>query len=204
VGEDGQTHHGHFDVTYLRSLPNMTVMAPKDEDELRHMLFTALQQSSPVAIRYPRARGMGVPLDPEYKTLPIGEAEPLREGEDLVIIALGSMVHPSLQAAALLEEEGLSVGVVNCRYVKPLDRKLVDYAQATGKALVVEENIRQGGLSSAFLELLNDLDIRDVQVKRIGLPDAFVEHGPVSILKANLGLDTSGIAKMAREFCKQG
>jgi 1-deoxy-D-xylulose-5-phosphate synthase len=204
VGEDGQTHHGHFDVTYLRSLPNMTVMAPKDEDELRHMLFTDLQHPSPVAIRYPRARGIGVPLDPEYKTLPIGEAELLREGEDLVIIALGSMVFPSLQAAALLEEEGRSVAVVNCRYAKPLDRKLADYAQATGKALVVEENIRQGGLSSAFLELLNDLDIRDVQVKRIGLPDAFVEHGPMAILKANLGLDASGIAKMARDFCNQG
>ena len=202
VGEDGQTHHGHFDVTYLRSLPNMTVMAPKDEDELRHMLFTALQQSSPVAIRYPRARGMGVPLDPEYKTLPMGESELLREGNDLVIIALGSMVYPSLQAAALLEEEGFSVAVVNCRYAKPLDKKLAEYAQSTGKVLVVEENIRQGGLSSAFLELLNDMDIRDVQVKRIGLPDAFVEHGPVSILRANLGLDASGIARMAKEFCK--
>ena len=202
VGEDGQTHHGHFDVTYLRSLPNMTVMAPKDEDELRHMLYTALQQSSPVAIRYPRSRGMGVPLDTEYKTLPIGESELLREGGDLVIIALGSMVYPSLEAATLLEEEGLSVGVVNCRYVKPLDKKLVDYAQLTGKALVVEENIRQGGLGSAFLELLNDMDIRDVKVKRIGLPDAFVEHGSVSILRANLGLDASGIARMAKGFCK--
>ena len=145
---------------------------------------------------------MGVPLDPEYKTLPIGESELLREGRDLVIIALGSMVYPSLQAATLLEEEGFSVGVVNCRYAKPLDKKLVEYAQSTGKVLVVEENIRQGGLSSAFLELLNDMDIRDVQVKRIGLPDAFVEHGPVAILRANLGLDASGIARMARDFCK--
>ena len=200
VGEDGQTHHGHFDVTYLRSLPNMTLMAPKDEDELRHMLFTALQQSTPVAIRYPRGRGMGVPLNPEYRILPIGESERLREGEDLVIIALGSMVYPSLEAAALLEEEGLSVGVVNCRYAKPLDKKLAEYAQSTGKVLVVEENIRQGGLSSAFLELLNDMDVRDVQVKRIGLPDAFVEHGPLAVLRSNLGLDATGIAGMAKAF----
>jgi 1-deoxy-D-xylulose-5-phosphate synthase len=202
VGEDGPTHHGHFDVTYLRSLPNMTLMAPKDENELRQMLFTALQQSAPMAIRYPRGRGIGVPLDPEYRALPIGESELLREGENLLIIALGSMVYPSLQAAAFLEEEGLSVGVVNCRYVKPLDKKLVDYAQSTGKVLVVEEGIRQGGLSSAFLELLNDRAVRDVQVKRIGLPDAFVEHGPLAVLRANLGLDASGIAKVARAFCE--
>jgi 1-deoxy-D-xylulose-5-phosphate synthase len=202
VGEDGQTHHGHFDITYLRSLPNMTLMAPKDEDELRHMVFTALQQATPMAIRYPRGRGTGVPLDSEYRLIPIGESELLREGKDLMIIALGSMVHPSLEAVALLEEEGISVGVVNCRFVKPLDPKLVTYAQSTGKVLVVEENIRQGGLSSAFLELLNDMDIRDVQVKRIGLPDAFVEHGPLAVLRANHGLDASGIAGVARAFCK--
>jgi 1-deoxy-D-xylulose-5-phosphate synthase len=202
VGEDGQTHHGHFDITYLRSLPNMTLMAPKDEDELRHMVFTALQQATPMAIRYPRGRGTGVPLDSEYRLIPIGESELLREGKDLMIIALGSMVHPSLEAVALLEEEGISVGVVNCRFVKPLDPKLVTYAQSTGKVLVVEENIRQGGLSSAFLELLNDMDIRDVQVKRIGLPDAFVEHGPLAVLRANHGLDVSGIAGVARAFFK--
>jgi 1-deoxy-D-xylulose-5-phosphate synthase len=202
VGEDGQTHHGHFDVTYLRSLPNMTVMAPKDEDELRHMLYTALQQPTPMAIRYPRGRGRGVPLDPEYRILPIGESELLREGKNLMIIALGSMVYPSLEAAALLQEESFSVGVVNCRYVKPLDKKLAEYAQATGKVLVVEENIRQGGLSSAFLELLNDMDVQDVKVKRVGLPDAFVEHGPLGVLRANLGLDASGIARVARGLCK--
>lgn len=202
VGEDGPTHHGHFDITYLRSLPNMTLMAPKDEDELRHMLFTALQQATPMAIRYPRGRGTGVPLDPEYRLIPIGESELLRQGKDLMILALGSMVHPSLEAAALLEEEGISVGVVNCRFVKPLDPKLVTYAQSTGKVLVVEENIRQGGLSSAFLELLNDMDIRDMQVKRIGLPDAFVEHGPLAVLRANHGLDAPGIAGVARALYK--
>jgi 1-deoxy-D-xylulose-5-phosphate synthase len=145
---------------------------------------------------------VGVPLGQEYRILPIGESELLREGGDLVIIALGSMVTPSVQAAALLEEEGFSVGVVNCRYVKPLDKKLVGYAQSCGKVLVVEENIRQGGLSSAFLELLNDMEVRDVQVKRIGLPDAFVEHGPLALLRSNLGLDAPGIAGVARAFFK--
>ncbi|MGD2124462.1 MAG: 1-deoxy-D-xylulose-5-phosphate synthase [Desulfobacteraceae bacterium] len=202
VGEDGSTHHGHFDVTYLRNLPNMTLMAPKDENELRHMLYTALKQAGPVAIRYPRGRGAGVPLDPGYKIIPIGESELLKEGKDLMIMALGSMVLPSLQAAVLLEEERFSVGVVNCRFVKPLDKKLMVYAQATGKVLIVEENIRQGGLSSAILELFNDLDVHDVRMKRMGLPDKFVEHGPVDLLREKYGLDTSGIVKAARAFCK--
>jgi 1-deoxy-D-xylulose-5-phosphate synthase len=115
VGEDGQTHHGHFDVTYLRSLPNMTYMVPKDENELRHMLFTALQHPGPTAIRYPRGRGLGVSIDPEYRVLPIGESEVVRDGNDLMIIALGTMVNPSLEAAEVLDREGLSSCVVNCR-----------------------------------------------------------------------------------------
>jgi 1-deoxy-D-xylulose-5-phosphate synthase len=202
VGEDGQTHHGHFDVTYLRSLPHMTLMAPKDENELRHMLFTALHHSGPVAIRYPRGRGLGVPLDPEFKKLPIGEAELLKEGKDLLILALGAMVAPSLEAAAVLEREGFSVGVVNCRFVKPLDPKLVSYARNSGKVLIVEENIREGGMSSAILELFGDLDARDVIVTRIGLPDKFVEHGPVEVLRAKYGLDAAGITERARGLLK--
>jgi len=200
VGEDGQTHHGHLDVTYLRSLPNMICMAPKDENELRHMLYTALQHPGPAAIRYPRGRGVGVSLDPGYRVLPIGEAEVVREGKDLIILALGTMVGPSLEAAKTLEQEGLSVGVVNCRFVKPLDPRLADYARSVGKVIVVEENIRQGGLSSALLELFNDQEVRDVSVKRIGLPDKFVEHGPVEVLRAKYGLDREGILKTAREL----
>jgi 1-deoxy-D-xylulose-5-phosphate synthase len=198
VGEDGQTHHGHFDITYLRSLPNMTLMAPKDEDELRHMLFTAIHHTGPAAIRYPRGFGLGVPLDPEYRLIPIGESELLKEGKDLTLIALGSMVSPCLEAAKDLEEEGLSATVVNCRFVKPLDRRLVDYSGKTGKVLVVEENILQGGLGSAVLELFNDMGLREVTVKRLGLPDSFVEHGPVRVLKEKLGLDKAGILKAAR------
>ncbi len=201
VGEDGPTHHGHFDITYLRSLPNMTVMAPKDENELRHMLYTALGHNGPVAIRYPRGAGIGVPLDNGYQKLAIGEAEILREGKDLFIIALGSMVSPSMEAAGLLEEEGLSVGVANCRFVKPLDRRLAKYSDVAGKVLIVEENIREGGLGGAILELFSDIGVRDLIIKRVGLPDKFIEHGPMSLLREKNGLDKLGIAKTARELC---
>jgi len=200
VGEDGPTHHGTFDITYLRSLPNMTVMAPKDENELRHMLYTALQHDGPVAIRYPRGRGIGVPMDTEYKTIPIGKAEVLKEGNDLQILAIGSMVYPSLNAAATLEKEGLSVGVVNCRFVKPLDKGFVDIVPSAGRVLVVEENIRQGGFGGAILEFFNDLGLKNMSVKRIGLPDKFVEHGPQDILREKYGLDSAGIMREARDL----
>jgi len=202
VGDDGPTHHGHFDITYLRSLPNMTLMAPKDENELRHMLYTALQHNGPVAIRYPRGRGIGVSIDPEFKAIPIGKAEILREGNDLQILAIGNMVHPSLNAAATLEKEGLSVGVVNCRFVKPLDKGLVDIVSPSGRVLVVEENIRQGGFGGAILELFNDLGLKNMSVKRIGLPDKFVEHGPQDILREKCGLDSAGIMRQARDLLK--
>ena len=200
VGDDGPTHHGHFDITYLRSLPNMTFMAPKDENELRHMLYTALQHNGPVAIRYPRGRGFGVSIDPEYKAIPIGKSEILREGNDLAILAIGNMVYPSLNAAVALEKEGLSVGVVNCRFVKPLDKELVDIVSPSGRVLVVEENIRQGGFGGAILELFNDLGLKNMSVKRIGLPDKFVEHGPQDVLREKYGLDSAGIMREARDL----
>jgi 1-deoxy-D-xylulose-5-phosphate synthase len=202
VGEDGPTHHGHFDITYLRSLPNMTVMAPKDEDELRHMLYTALHHSGPISFRYPRGQGMGVPMESQYRLIPIGQAEILIEGTDLTILALGSTVQPSLQAASQLEKEGFSVGVVNCRFAKPLDPVLGDLARATGRVLVVEENIRQGGLGGAVLELFNDLGVDMVRVRRIGLPDKFVEHGSQEILRREYGLDTTGIMQEARDLIR--
>ncbi len=203
VGEDGPTHHGHFDITYLRSLPNMTLMAPKDENEFRHMLFSALKQSGPVAIRYPRGRGLGVPMDQDFREIPSGEAEFLKEGGDLVIFALGSMVKPSLEAAESLEKEGFSVGVVNSRFVKPLDRRLADAALEAGRVLTVEENICQGGFGSAVLELFNEMGIRDVMVRRLGLPDQFIEQGPAPLLREKYGLDQAGILKEARDLCRQ-
>ncbi|MBW2119070.1 MAG: 1-deoxy-D-xylulose-5-phosphate synthase [Deltaproteobacteria bacterium] len=202
VGEDGPTHHGHFDITYLRSLPNMTLMAPKDENELRHMLYTALQQKGPVGIRYPRGKGHGVPMDKNYKNIPIGEAEILRQGKDLLILALGSTVYTSLEAADRLEKEGCSACVVNCRFVKPLDRQLGELAGSIGRVLIVEENIRQGGLGGAVLEMFNDMGIENVRIKRIGLPDKFVEHGPAALLREKYGLDSSGILKDARDLCQ--
>ncbi len=203
VGEDGPTHHGQFDVTFLRSLPNMTFMSPKDENELRHMLYTALKQPGPVAIRYPRGNGQGVPIDKTYKEIPIGKAEFLRPGKDLLIIALGSMVAPAMEAALRLEEEGISAGVVNCRFVKPLDEGIAEPSREAGRVLVVEENIKQGGLGGAVLELFSEMQVQDVLVRRMGLPDRFIEHGPTDLLRELYGLDASGIVKEARDFCRQ-
>ncbi|MBN2123588.1 MAG: 1-deoxy-D-xylulose-5-phosphate synthase, partial [Deltaproteobacteria bacterium] len=200
VGEDGPTHHGHFDITYLRSLPNMILMAPKDENELRHMIYTALKQSGPVAIRYPRGQGSGIPLDTTLKELPIGEAEFLREGKDLLILALGSMVIPSLEAAMSMEAEGISVGVINCRFAKPLDNRMAEAAKGVRAVLTVEENIRQGGFGSAILEFFCDRGIGDLPIRRMGLPDMFIEHGPVQILREKYGLDKAGIIKEAKDL----
>ncbi|MBW1733090.1 MAG: 1-deoxy-D-xylulose-5-phosphate synthase [Deltaproteobacteria bacterium] len=200
VGEDGPTHHGNFDMTYLRSIPNMTVMAPKDENELRHMIHTALEHDGPVAIRYPRGKGIGVPIDTGYRTIPMGRAEILKEGKDIHILAIGSMVYPSLDAAEILEKEGISVGVVNCRFVKPMDEGLGEIVSPSSRVLVVEENTRQGGLGGAVLELFNDLGLNNVLLRRIGLPDRFVEHGPQNILREKYGLDTRGIVREAKDL----
>jgi len=199
VGEDGPTHHGHFDLTYLRSLPNMTLMAPKDENELRHMLFTALKQPGPVAIRYPRGSGLGVPID-DFQTIPVGEAEILEQGNDLLLLAIGNMVAPSLEAADHLRQEGCSATVINCRFVKPLDQKLAEYAAKIRNVLIVEDNARQGGFGSALLEFFNDGELKDLRVRRIGLPDRFVEHGALKTLKAKYGLDCAGILREARDL----
>ncbi len=200
VGEDGPTHHGQFDVTYLRSLPNMAVMSPKDENELRHMFYTTLQHDGPAVIRYPRGKGLGVPLDHDYKTLPWGRAEMIKQGHDIMLLALGNMVSPSVEAAEILEKEGISACVVNCRFVKPLDSTLTEIAVSCGRVLVVEENVRQGGLGSAFLEMLSDSGTENVPVGRLGLPDKFIEHGPCDRLRQLYGLDAAGIAKAARRL----
>jgi 1-deoxy-D-xylulose-5-phosphate synthase len=202
VGEDGPTHHGHFDLTYLRNLPNMIVMAPKDENEFIRMLRTALQLPGPSAIRYPRGRAQGVAIDPDFKSIPVGEAEIIREGRDLVILAIGSMVYPSMEAAAVLDREGLSAGVVNCRFAKPLDSRLPDLARAAGRVLIVEENIRHGGLGGAILELFCDHGVQNVKVRCLGLPDRFVEQGPLETLREKCGLSAGGIVKEARDLCQ--
>lgn len=202
VGDDGPTHHGLFDFSYLRSIPNLTVMAPKDEAELRDMLKTALSLDSPVSIRYPRGKGAGVPLR-DANIIDIGKAEILKEGTDLVIFAIGATVHPALEAAASLEEEGIKTGVVNCRFVKPLDKDLLVNAALTYKrVLTVEENVLMGGFGTAVLELLENSGAFGVKTIRLGISDEFVEHATQEELRAKFGIDTAGIAEAARRLMK--
>lgn len=201
VGDDGPTHHGTFDLSYLRHLPEITLMAPKDENELQHMLKTAIYADRPVALRYPRGAGYGIPLDQELQALEIGRGELLSQGDDLAIVAIGSTVYPALEAAKLLEAKGIRATVVNARFVKPLDRDLIlGAARQTGCIVTVEENALQGGFGSAVLELLADEGMTGVRVKRIGIPDRYIEQGPQSRLRANLGLDGTGIAATAEAF----
>lgn len=202
VGNDGPTHHGVFDLSYLRHIPNMTLMAPKDENELQHMLKTAIEHNGPIALRYPRGNGYGVPLDQDLKPLTVGRAELLREGADGVLIALGSMVYPALDAAAELAAEGLDLSVVNARFVKPLDAELLlQLAKRFGRLVTLEENALQGGFGTAVLELLEEQGLQ-AQVLRIGYPDQYIEQGEQHELRAMHGLDKEGIAKSARMFFK--
>ena len=190
VGEDGPTHHGVFDLSYLRAIPRMTVMSPKDENELQHMVATALQCPGPVALRYPRGQVLGVKMDKEPQVLEIGRAELLFPGQDVAILAIGNMVEPSLRAAELLARDGVKAAVVNARFVKPLDEKLIrKLAGETGRIVTVEENMLAGGFGSAVNELLAATPAR---VKTIGLPDEFIEHGTNSALREKYGLNRFG------------
>jgi 1-deoxy-D-xylulose-5-phosphate synthase len=203
VGDDGPTHHGVFDISYLRHLPGITVMAPKDENELRHMLKTAIYSGLPIALRYPRGAGYGVELDREITCLEIGKGEQLRDGTDLTIIAIGATVYPALQAAEALQLKGISAGVVNARFVKPLDNELImSAARKCGRVITVEENALQGGFGSAVLELLHDTNLQDVKLRRLGLPDHFIEQGSQAQLRSDVGIDAEGIAAAAVEFMK--
>jgi len=202
VGEDGPTHHGAFDLTYLRLVPNLIIMSPKDENELQHMLYSALQYPSAVAIRYPRGAGEGVSLDWELKELPLGKGEILKDGKDLAIIAIGHMVYPSLRASLELEKEGYSVAVINARFVKPLDEELIlEYAKKTKRVVTVEENTLIGGFGSAVAELLMEKGIK-VKFKRIALPDKFVEHGDLKNLRKKYSLDEEGIKSVVLEVLR--
>ncbi|WP_458250641.1 1-deoxy-D-xylulose-5-phosphate synthase [Geobacter anodireducens] len=201
VGDDGPTHHGVFDLSYLRHLPGMTLMAPKDENELRHMLKTAVSHDGPIALRYPRGAGYGIPLDQELREIPIGTGETLAEGDDVAIIAIGITVLPALEAARTLAEKGIRATVINARFVKPLDRDLIlRAARRTGCIITAEENALQGGFGSAVLELLADEGMTGVRVKRLGIPDRFVEQGPQQQLRADLGIDAAGIAAATEAF----
>ena len=196
VGDDGKTHQGPFDISYLRSVPNMIVSAPKDEDELQHLLYTAVSSGQTMAIRYPRGSGVGVPLKPSFEQLPIGKGEVIRDGDDLAILAIGVTVYPALAAADKLAEEGINCAVVNARFAKPLDEKLMlELATNTNKVLTVEENTLAGGFGSAVLELLNKAKLPEVKVECLGLPDWFIAHGTQQHFRSKFGLDADGIAQ---------
>jgi 1-deoxy-D-xylulose-5-phosphate synthase len=201
VGEDGATHNGLFDLSYLRAIPNIIIMAPKDENELQHMLNTAFHYNGPVAIRYPRGEGYGVTLDEEFKKLEMGKAEVVLSGKDLAIVAVGPSVHFALAAAQMLREENIEAGVINSRFVKPLDAELVcRLAREVGKIITVEENVLAGGFGSAVREVLGESGIQGVRVKCLGINDTFVEHGSQAIIRKKYGLDAEGIIQSAREM----
>ena len=204
VGDDGYTHHGVFDYAYLRSIPNMTIMAPKDENELRHMLKTALSFNGPISVRYPRGSGVGVDITEPMHELPIGKAEVLREGKELCFWAIGSMVQSAVQAADKLKEQGIDAGVVNMRFAKPLDKELlIEHAKRYGKIVTLEEGVLAGGVGSEVLEILDDAGLlQQCAVLRLGIPDEFVTHGDKKLLFRDLGLDTDAIVQKAAEFVK--
>lgn len=201
VGDDGPTHHGLFDLSYLRSLPNMVVMAPKDENELRQMLMTAIAHNGPVAFRYPRGTATGAKIDQNITPLPIGQGETLTSGDDILILAIGRTVSDALIAHELLGEQNISSTVVNCRFAKPLDAERIgSLASKIHRIITVEENVLYGGFGSAVLECLNDLGIRDVNLKRLGIPDTFVEHGPQPLLRTKYGIDSQAIVSAAKKL----
>lgn len=205
VGDDGKTHQGAFDISYLSLIPNLIVSAPKDENELRHLLCTAVKCGRPMAVRYPRGAGLGVDLDPELKELPIGKGEILRQGDDVSIIAIGVTVEPALEAAAELESSGIQATVINARFAKPLDTELIlETAEKTGKIITVEENALSGGFGQQVNSLVSQSAKNCVKIKNVGLPDKFIEHGSQSILRACYGLDKDGIISAVKELVKDG
>ncbi len=204
VGEDGPTHHGVFDMAFTRNVPNLVVMAPSDEDELADMLATAVTLDGPCAIRYPRSKGQGVELKKMPSRMPVGKARMLTEGHDLLIIAIGSMVVPSLEASRMLAAEGIGVGVMDARFVKPLDRDLIlETVSNVENVLTVEEGVLAGGFGSAVVELLADGGVTHAKVFRMGISDTFVEHGTREELLTDMGLTADGIADRARSLLEK-
>lgn len=204
VGEDGPTHHGAFDLSYLRQIPNMTVMSPKDGNELKDMLYTAINWGkSPVAIRYPRTAIPDKKIKQEFNLLPLDKWEILRKGKDLLILAVGSMVYPALDAAFELSTEGIEAEIINCRIIKPLDEKLLlSSLKGFDKVLTIEENVLSGGFGSAIAEFIFEKGIQKIDLKRLGIPDKFIEHGSRKELLNLLGLDKGGIAKAVKQMIK--
>ncbi|MDR2017674.1 MAG: 1-deoxy-D-xylulose-5-phosphate synthase [Syntrophobacterales bacterium] len=204
VGQDGPTHHGAFDLSYFRSIPNLILMSPKDENELRHMLFSAYRYGKPAAVRYPRGETVGVVLESEFYEIPLGTWEILREGGgDIAVIACGTTVYPALAAASELEREGINCTVINGRFIKPLDMEMLSaVADRTERILTVEESTTIGGFGSGVSEMLSNAGIT-IPVKHMGLPDEFLPHGSQATLRKRAGLDKEGIKKAVRDWLKR-
>jgi 1-deoxy-D-xylulose-5-phosphate synthase len=204
VGADGPTHHGVFDFAYMRSIPNLVIMAPKDENELQHMLKTAIEYAGPISLRYPRGEGCGVKMDAEMKQLEIGTAELLRQGADVVIAGIGQTVMPALRAAHDLAPLGIDAAVVNARFVKPLDRELFrDLLLRVPRLITVEDHTVVGGFGSAMLEFMAEEGITGVEVKRLGVPDRFITHGTQDELRKLCGFDKDAIAQAALQIVRR-
>jgi 1-deoxy-D-xylulose-5-phosphate synthase len=201
VGDDGKTHHGVFDVTYTRCVPNMTVAAPKDENELQHLLYTAIGSGRPFAVRYPRGMALGVELDPTLKTIPVGRGEILKEGRDVVLLAYGSMVAVAREAANALEARGISCGVANARFAKPLDADLLRaLTQMSPRILTLEEHLACGGFGAGVLEALHELGLPGDGVRVHAIADQFIEHSPQLQQRHNLKLDVDGVVETVLEL----
>ncbi len=204
VGEDGPTHHGVFDMAFCRSVPNLTVMAPADEDELADMLATALTLEGPSSIRYPRASGEGVNLKRDPSPIPVGKAAMVKHGNDLLIIAVGSMAPVAIRAAEILALDGKSAAVMNARFIKPLDEKMIiEQSAKAGRVLIVEEGVLAGGFGSAVLELFSEAGLYHVKTARLGINDEFVDHGTRAELLQDLGLTPDGIVQAALSLLDQ-
>ena len=201
VGEDGSTHNGLFDLCYLRSLPNMVVMAPGNENDLRRMLITAINHNGPISLRYPRGLAAGTPIEPDIKPLSIGKGKILKNGDDILILAIGSTVYEALKAQSIMSKNGVSATVVDCRFVKPLDVDLIStLVHKIPSVITVEENVLQGGFGSAVIECLNDQGLKDFSLIRLGIPDVFVEHGSQAFLRAKYNIDSNGIINAAEKL----
>ena len=196
VGDDGKTHQGIFDLSYLSLIPNLLLSAPKDENELQHLLYTATQTKHPMAIRYPRSCGTGIAMDESFRMIPLGTSEVLKAGNDVAIMAVGASVPYAIKAADELSAKGITPTVINGRFVKPLDSELLlDTARRIKYLITVEENVLSGGFGSSVSSLLQEAGLTDIRVKMIGIPDIYVEHGTPTILREKYGLDSNGIVK---------
>ena len=201
VGDDGPTHHGVFDISFLRYIPNLTYMSPKDEEELQHMLYTAVSLGGPAAVRYPRGCGEGVELATTLKKLERGKGELLREGKDILLLPVGNRVHPAMRAAEGLRKLGIDAAVINPRFIKPLDSDLIcTWAEQCKRVLTIEDNVKQGGFGSSILELLSKKKMFQVKTMTLGHPDNFIEHGPQNTLWKNSGIDSPAIISAAMEL----